>query len=86
MSESRKSEGDWQPTGERRWRVTKRAAEYRTLRSEREEIDMDTGQRRWVPHPHGTESRINPAGTHMVPKYERTEQGGGSVGDVIPWT
>lgn len=78
-------EQDWQATGERRWRITKRVGGYRTVVSEREEVDMNSGENRWVPVPHATERRKAPAGWHRFPKYERMERDDGFAGDVLPW-
>jgi hypothetical protein len=78
-------ERDWQSTGEKRWRVIKRAGGYRTVRSEAEEVDMNSGESRWIPIAHATVPQKAPAGWRQVPKYERVEKDDGSAGEVLPW-
>jgi hypothetical protein len=80
------SPGTWHPTGERRWVIARRRDEYRTLQSQREEIDMDTGDRRWVSIPHWKRPRTTVTGTRIVLEHEVTERGEGTVGDVLPWS
>jgi hypothetical protein len=77
---------DWQPTGERRWRVVKRIAGYRTVRAEQEEIDMNSGERRWVAFPHGATLQHTPAGMARRPTFERTEKDTKPETEVLPWT
>jgi hypothetical protein len=77
---------DWQPTGERRWRVIKRADGFRTVRSEREEIEMNGGERRWVAFAHRTQRQGAAAGVARRPKFERTEPDTDPTLEVLPWT
>jgi hypothetical protein len=76
----------WHPTGERRWMIVRRRDEYRTLQSQREEIDMDTGNRRWVSIPHWKRPRTTTTGFRTVLEHEVTEPGEGEVGEVLPWS
>lgn len=80
------SAGDWQETGERRWRVLKRMGGYRLVRSEAEEIDMDSGEIRWVPIVHAYAQQKAPAGVRQVPRYERMEKDDGTPGEFLPWS
>jgi hypothetical protein len=82
---ARDDKRDWHPTGERRWRIIKRGDGYRTLVSERETVDGNSGETRWVPAPHGLHLRTQPAGWTRFPKYERTEPDDGYEGDVLAW-
>ncbi|CAN5807673.1 hypothetical protein BH23GEM3_BH23GEM3_19830 [soil metagenome] len=78
-------EQDWQPTGERRWRVVRRVGGFRKVRSERGEIDLNSGERRWVPLAHGTELRKKSAGWARLPVYERMEIDDRPDEDILPW-
>lgn len=76
---------DWQPTGEKRWRVLKRVKGYRMVRSEMEEVDMNSGDIRWIPLAHDYETQKAAAGFRKVPKYDRIEKDEGTTTEFFPW-